>query len=188
MQGKWLVVDADRPARPQVRLRVTGRGPAWDLIAPSTCELLSPTEWSRLVASLGPDPLHADADAEEAWQRVHAWTGPIGAALLDQAVLAGVGNVFRAEVLHACGIHPQQPASTLSRQAFDEIWQTLVTMMRRAVDDNRIITAPEATVDVSETDARMVYKQQACRRCGTAVDTSTIGGRTAYACPVCQPS
>ncbi|HUR51237.1 MAG TPA: DNA-formamidopyrimidine glycosylase family protein [Mycobacteriales bacterium] len=187
MQGKWIPLDAERPPRAQVRLRLTGSGVAWDLIAPATCRLLEPGQWEALVATLGPDPLRPDADPDEVWRRVHAYRGALGAALLDQSVVAGVGNVFRAEALFAVRLHPAAPAAALDRVGFDRLWQVLVAMMRRAVDDNRIITVPDAPKTVPETESRMVYKQQLCRRCGTGVVTSSVGGRTAYACPICQP-
>ena len=105
---------------------------------------------------------------------LQAHPGAVGAALLDQSVIAGAGNVFRAEALFAAGLHPELPASSLRPDDFDRLWSLLVAMMRRAVDDNQIVT-------------RMVYKQPHCRRCETPVIISTVGGRTAYACPTCQP-
>jgi endonuclease-8 len=189
MQGKWLRLDPGRPPRNQVRLRLTDSCVAWDLIAPATCRLLGPGEWETVVGTLGPDPLRADADPEEVWRRLHTYRGALGAALLDQSVVAGVGNVLRAESLFAAGLNPGRPAPTLQRADFDRWWQMLVVMMRRAVDETRIITVPDATNrrNLPEQRARMVYKQPACRRCGTLVAVSAIGGRTAYVCPVCQP-
>ena len=189
MQGKWIRLSAERPARGQVRLRLTDSVVAWDLIAPATCRLLDPGEWKALLGALGPDPLLPDAEPEEAWRRLHAYRGAVGAALLDQSVVAGVGNVFRAEALFAAGVHPARPAAGLGRPDFDRLWEILVEMMRRAVDEYRIVTVPETSDGerLPEHQSRMVYKQQSCRRCGTVVVTPTIGGRTAYACPLCQP-
>lgn len=189
MQGKWIRLDPEQPPRTQVRLRLTAAQVAWDLIAPATCRILEPGQWPALVAGLGPDPLRLDADPDEAWRRLHSYRGALGAALLDQSVVAGVGNVFRAEALFAAALHPAAPAGALDRAGFDGLWQILVQMMRQAVEDNRIITVPDAPdrVRLPEQESRMVYKQQVCRRCGTPVVTSSIGGRTAYACPVCQP-
>lgn len=192
MQGKWLRLDGVRPPLPQVRLRLAPSGidAAWDLIAPSTCELLSDDAWAALVNGLGPDPLRPDADADEAWERLHGYGGPVGAALLDQSVIAGVGNVLRAEVLFAVELHPRQAAASLSRAEFDHLWTTLRAVMAQAVDDGRILTsplAPEQRSTVAESDARMVYRQDRCRACGTPVETGDVGGRTAYVCPRHQP-
>ena len=181
----------------QVRLRlalVSGSGPevAWDLVAPSTCELLDAPGRDRLLAGLGPDPLRPDGNPDEARRRLRAYRGSVGAALMDQSVLAGVGNVFRAEVLHARRIAPDRAAAAVTDAEFDALWSTLAAMMAQGVEDGRIITVdvpPGADrLAVPEAVARRVYKREACADCGTPVATSTVQGRTAYACPRCQPS
>ena len=193
MRGKLLgVVDPSRPPLPQVRLRLVGATAAWDLIAPATCELLDDPGVTGLLAGLGPDPLREDADPNRAWTSLQAAPGALGAALLDQSVIAGIGNVFRAEALFACGQHPSRPAASLPRAEFDRLWATVHEMMGRAVTDGRIVTvAPPAgrsRTEVPEDEARYVYKQACCRRCGAPVVSWILGGRTAYACPVEQPA
>jgi endonuclease VIII len=193
MCGKLLgVADPSRPPRPQVRLRLAGADAAWDLIAPATCELLDHAGVAGLLARLGPDPLREDADPERAWTSLRAAPGALGAALLDQAVIAGIGNVFRAEALFACGQHPSRPAASLTRAEFDRLWATVCAMMGRAVDDGRIVTvdppAGRSRTEIPEDEARYVYKQACCRRCGAPVVSWILGGRTAYACPVDQPA
>jgi endonuclease VIII len=190
MQGKWFRLGGDRPPRPQVRVRLATADVAWDLIAPGTCELLEVPAWEALVASLGPDPLAAGPDDEErAWKAVSAFAGTVGAALLDQAVIAGAGNVLRAESLFRAGVHPSRPASKLDREAFRRIWVALVDLMVQSVDDGRIVSVDLPAAEraaLPEAEARMVYKQAACRACGTPVHTWELAGRTAYACPNCQ--
>ena len=113
---------------------------------------------------------------------------PIGAVLLDQGVIAGVGNVFRNEALHAVGIHPARPSRALSRDELTGLWDVLRAMMTRAVDDGRIITVDsDDRLSVPEAESRRVYKQDVCRDCGSPVTVATVGGRTAYFCPVEQP-
>jgi formamidopyrimidine-DNA glycosylase len=188
MRGKWLRFSpVTGPGLPQVRLRLATPEVAWDLIAPSACDLFDSEQRSALVARLGPDPLRPGADVEEARRRIAEFSGPIGAALLDQGVVAGVGNVFRAESLHACRIAPDRPASAVSDAEFDQLWATLTAMMTTAVDEGRIITVDaDDRLAVPEDQSRRVYKQQACYDCGTPVVTSTVGGRTSYTCPRCQ--
>jgi endonuclease-8 len=190
MQGKWLrSVDPSRPALPQVRLRLANEAVAWDLIAPSRCALEDDDEVHRVISSLGPDPLRADADREQALAALAAHPGPIGAALLDQSLIAGVGNVFRNEALHALGIAPQRPCSAMRPDELAGLWSVLQAMMSQAVQDGRIITVDSADrLSLPEADSRKVYKQARCRDCGAPVATSTVGGRTAYACPVEQSS
>ena len=175
MQGKLLHV-AGGPPKPQVRLRLDGGpGLVWDLVAPSTCELLDDAAAAELVGRLGPDPLRGDADPDEAFRRLTSSSSSLGAALLDQSVVSGVGNVFRAEALAAVGLHPSLPAASLGRGDFDRLWSTLVAMMRLGVETG-----------VIEGDGRRVYKQERCATCGGPVESFDLSGRTAYACPSCQ--
>ncbi|PRX96328.1 DNA-formamidopyrimidine glycosylase family protein [Allonocardiopsis opalescens] len=186
--GKWLRSAEAGRALPQVRLRLASGGVAWDLIAPARCELVDAAAVAAVVDTLGPDPLRADADADAAVAALAAAPGAIGAALLDQSVVSGAGNVFRSEVLHAVGIAPNRPSRALSAAEARAIWTTLHGMMARAVEDGRIITVDAADrAAVPEDEARKVYKQTRCRDCGAPVVTGTVGGRTAYHCPREQP-
>lgn len=192
MRGKWLRFSpVTGPGLKQVRLRLATPEVAWDLIAPSTCELLTCEGRAALLAALGPDPLRPEADAAEARRRLQNARGSVGAALMDQGVIAGVGNVFRAEVLHACRIAPNRPAARVSDAEFADLWSRLQAMMAQAVEDGRIITVdvPDGgnRQAVPEAESRRVYKQAACYDCGTPVVSTSINGRTAYACPHCQP-
>jgi endonuclease VIII len=189
MRGKWLRFSpVTGPGMPQVRLRLATAEVAWDLIAPSQCELLEQPQRAALVDRLGPDPLRPEAKASDAWRRVSAFPGPVGAALLDQAVIAGIGNVFRAETLHACGIAPTRPAGELTEQDFARVWEVATSMMSTAVDEGRIITVDaDDRSAVPEDQSRRVYKQAVCYDCGTPIEVATVGGRTSYSCPRCQP-
>jgi endonuclease-8 len=189
MRGKWLRFSpVTGPGLPQVRLRLAVPDVAWDLIAPGTCELLNAQGRSALVTGLGPDPLRPDADWHQAYRLVSAHPGSIGAALLHQSRIAGVGNVFRAEVLHGMRMPPSRPARSVTAEEFAELWARLQAMMTRAVADGRIITVEsEDRLAIPEAESRRVYKQKSCRDCGTPILTGTIEGRTTYACPRCQP-
>jgi len=178
MAGKWLA-SAGAP-RPSVRLRLAGPDATWDLVAPIRCELWSVEQRDALVAGLGPDPLRADADPAVAWRRLHASKLPIGAALLEQRIIAGIGNVIRNELLFELRLDPLTPAASLRRKRFDALWERLVSVMHASAARGRIVFGP------GRSRARSVYKREACARCATPVAVSTIGGRTAYACPTCQ--
>jgi endonuclease-8 len=180
MRGITLRSAPPVPPKPQVRLRLATADVAWDLIAPATCELLDRAGVERLLAGLGPDPLRADADVERVRRGFHDDQRALGTVLLDQSVLAGVGNVFRAEALHALGLHPATPAADIDDDTFHRLWAELVAEMRRGVEDGAIVTRPPS--------GKAVYKQDACADCGTPVATSSLGGRTMYACPRCQPA
>jgi endonuclease VIII len=192
MRGVWYRSAPPSPEpRPSVRVRLAGPDVAWDLMAPITCEVLDRDGVAALWARLGPDPLRDDADPERFVAAVTADRRALGVALLDQSVLAGVGNVFRTEALFARRLHPGRASATLSPDEARALWDTLAGMMRRGVEDGRIITVdvPSGSerVDVPEEVARRVYKRDRCAECGAEVVTWQLGGRVAYACPVQQP-
>jgi endonuclease-8 len=153
------------------RMRIVGPDAAVDLVGPNTCEVLDDIE--PVVRKLGPDPLRRDADPDRAWHALQRRRISIGQALLDQSVIAGVGNVYRAEALFTHRIHPLRPANELTRDEFDAIWKTLVRLMRKGVRDMRIAT-------------RNVYRAEVCPECGTPITRWDLAGRWAYACPTCQ--
>ena len=178
MRGITLRSAPPSEPKPQVRLRLATAEVAWDLIAPSVCELLDDDSVAGLLDRLGPDPLRPDADVDRVRAAFRADDRPVGAVLLDQSVLAGVGNVFRAEALHLTGVHPRRPASALDDATFDKLWATLRSLMVDAVAAGSIVTRPP--------DGRYVYKQERCGTCAGPVVSFPLEGRIAYACPVCQ--
>ena len=176
LYGTFTTHELPPPApRETTRMRVVGERAAVDLVGATRCVVVTPEERDAVVARLGPDPLRRDADPERAWRALQRRRSSIGQALMDQSVIAGVGNVFRAEALHAHGIDPMRPAAAVTREEFDALWKTLVRLLRKGVRENRI-------------SGRTVYKQDTCRTCGTPVRRWDLAGRWAYACPTCQPS
>jgi endonuclease-8 len=171
----------------QVRMRMVGRTVCYDLTGPIACEVLDPDEVDAIVARLGPDPLRAEADGGDAWPRLARRRGPIGVAVMDQAVVAGVGNVFRAESLFVHGMHPERPARSLARGEWDDLWDTLRSMLRAGVRTRRIATVDRRDDTITDGRSRYVYKQDRCGRCGSTIRRWDLGGRWAYACETCQP-
>jgi len=182
----------------QVRLRLVA-GPAYaDLRGATQCALVTPDERDAVVAKLGPDPLRTDADPSRAWARISRSPRPIGDLLMDQEVLAGVGNVYRAEVLFRQRIHPLRPGKTLRRRQFEAVWDDLVVLMAEGVELNRIDTVrpehlPEAMGRAPREDDHggevYVYRRNGlpCHVCGSAVRTEVLAGRNSFWCPRCQP-
>ncbi len=182
----------------QVRLRIE-RGEMYaDLRGAIVCDLVGPERRAQVLGALGPDPLRPDADPDRAWQRVRRSTRPIGDLLLDQSVLAGVGNVYRAEVLFRQRIHPQRPGSTLRVGRWRAIWDDLVSLMAEGVRLGRIDTVrPEHTPEAMGRAARdddhggevYVYRRtgQPCLVCQRPVRTEVLAGRNSFWCARCQP-
>lgn len=165
--------------RSGVRLRLAGPV-AWDLIAPTTCELLDTAGVARVVSALGPDPLRDDADVDQAVTRLRAARGPVGAAMVDQAVWAGVGNAWRAELLFLARLDPGTPASALSERQAAQLWALTTRYMALGRDAGQVVSDP------TSPDERWVYKRETCRSCGAPVRTAEVGRRTSYSCPVEQ--
>jgi endonuclease-8 len=163
-----------------------------DLTGPTDCSVGTVDDRDRIVARLGPDPLRDDADAEAVYRRVSRRVAPIGQLLLEQHVISGIGNVYRAEALFVTGLHPLRPGTDISRADFDALWRTIVAMLRRGVEDNRIVTVDRDEFAVPNDPKRRgettyVYHRDVCLRCGTPILTVELGGRACYYCPTCQP-
>lgn len=192
LYGKFRIHKNPAPdPRGAVRVRLIGDNRTFDLNGPNQCELLSSKEVQTLRSRLGQDPLRRDADPELVWEKIHRSRTAIGTLLLNQTLIAGIGNVYRAEILHILAIHPDRPGRELSRDEFDQIWQLSVELLQIGVRYNRIITVDRAVVDQPlsrlRADERLhVYKRPTCPRCATDVVYWTLGNRTIYACEGCQ--
>lgn len=178
MAGVWLRSVGD--PRPSVRLRLSRGEVTWDLIAPNRCEFYTDERREALFARLGADPLRRDADPDAAFVRLQRSPLPIGAALLDQRIIAGIGNVIRNELLYEFGIDPERPASSIDAETFERMWHRLVAVMRASVRRRRIVFSG------APRDRRYVYKEQDCHRCGSPIQQREVGNRRAYVCPTCQ--
>jgi endonuclease VIII len=177
----------------QVRMRMVGAEYGTDLRGPTVCELVDEARVSDVVARLGPDPLRADADPSWAWARITKSRRPIGALLMDQTVIAGVGNVYRSELLFRHCIDPFRPGRGISEAEFDAAWTDLVALMQVGLRRGKIIVVrpehdhgpPSYLPDRPRT---YVYRRagEPCRVCGATILTAVLEGRNVFWCPVCQ--
>lgn len=193
--GKFRVYRgaANPEAVGQVRMRLSSELGTVDLAGPTDCSIGTPDDRDAIVARLGPDPLRRDAKPDVAKARLRKSAQPVGQLLLDQKVLAGVGNVYRAEALFVNGIHPARPGRDLADAELDALWLTVSSMLKQGVKDNRIITVERSERTTRKGHHRRgettyVYHRDICLRCGTPVHTIELGGRACYYCPTCQPS
>lgn len=132
-----------RPAaepRGLVRMRMVGPTHYADLRGPTACELITDGEVDAIRARLGADPLREDADPDRAWARISRSRAPLATLLMDQSVIAGVGNVYRAEALFRHGLDPQMPGRGLTREQWEVLWADLVGMLRDGVKRGKIET------------------------------------------------
>lgn len=180
--------------RPSVRMRLATRNVTVDLIGPPTCELLSADARQAVLDRLGPDPLREDADPERVWSELRRRRRPIGDALLDQRVIAGVGNIYRNEALFLSGIHPLRRSDRLSAEEWSRLWETTSRLMRRGLRPGSIATVdpkepPHAAAAHARSarDAFYVYQNGVCRRCGSPLREFPLSGRRMWACRTCQP-
>ena len=193
--GKFRVYKGDLTHEPvgQVRMRMQSALGTVDLAGPTDCSIGTIDDRDAIVARLGPDPLRRDAKPAVAKARLQKSSQPIGQLLLDQKVLAGVGNVYRAEALFVNGIHPERPGRELVDIELDALWVTIVSMLKQGVKDNRIVTVDRRERPAGNGGNRRgkntyVYKREHCLRCASEVQAVTLGGRPCYFCPTCQPS
>jgi DNA-formamidopyrimidine glycosylase len=197
--GKFDLYPAPPPAVTvgQVRLRLANDTTYADLRGATQCDLVGPEKRDQILDQLGPDPLKGD-DPEPAWARISRSPRPIGDLLMDQAVVAGVGNVYRAELLYRHRVHPLRPGRTLRRSQFLAMWTDLVELMQEGVRTGRIDTVrPEHTPEAMGREPRQddhggevyVYRRhgQACLVCGAKIRTDVLVGRNLFWCPRCQP-
>jgi DNA-formamidopyrimidine glycosylase len=197
--GKWDVRPGPAPDPiGAVRLRLENATSYADLRGAIICDLVGRDRRDQVLGRIGPDPLRPDADPDRAWQRIHRSDRAIGDLIMDQEVLAGVGNVYRAEVLFRHRIDPLRPGRTLRRSQWKAVWDDLVDLLHEGVRTGRIDTVrPEHTPEAMGRAARKddhggevyVYRRtgQPCHVCGTTIRTKDLKGRNLFWCPRCQP-
>ncbi|PRZ07565.1 endonuclease-8 [Isoptericola sp. CG 20/1183] len=213
--GEWTVPEP----RGAVRVRLLGRHAVADLTGPTACEVLTPAEKAGVEARLGPDPIRTDGGrgsldaARDAFvERVRRSRVTVGQQLMDQAVVAGVGNIYRAEALFRAGVDPLVPGREVPAEVLGALWDDLVVLMRDGADTGRIVTTrPEHRSEHPGTgapapqrrprqntdgDAGAVASEQAfyvyhrdglpCRVCGAPVLLKELAGRNLFWCGVCE--
>lgn len=192
MSGRFALFETEGSSKkvpevkPTTRLEMRGHGLLAHLSA-MTVQHGPLSLYSEKVEKLGEDPIRDDAHADEAWEKIRNSRKSIGFLLMDQAVIAGVGNIYRAEILYKAGVHPEQPGNTLTREMFDMIWFHSKDLLERGVQTGSILTVDESENLPPPWTRRYIYNQTMCGRCGDQIKSWDIASRRAYACPTCQP-
>ncbi|MDQ0735117.1 Fpg/Nei family DNA glycosylase [Arthrobacter agilis] len=173
-----------------VRVRLVSAHGWADLRGPTACEVITGAEEEAARAKLGPDPLQPSSDGTVFVRKVMSSITAVGIQLMNQAVIAGIGNIYRAEVLFLQGINPWRPGRQLREDEAAGIWADTVRLMKDGVREGRIITTTsEARNGRPKRSApNYVYKRtgEPCRRCGTPILTAEMAARNVYWCPQCQ--
>ncbi len=177
----------------QVRVRLLTETVVADLRGPTACEVLEPLEVEAVIAKLGPDPMVDDLDEAEARfiATVRRKATPIGLLLMDQSVVSGIGNVYRAELLFRARLNPHTPGRNLTDEQARDLWRDWVHLLRIGVDTGQMMTMddldPEAYARAlaSRDDRHWVYHRtgEPCRVCGTPIVMEMAAGRKLYWCP-----
>jgi endonuclease VIII len=200
MHGSWHIYRTGerwRAPKHDMRVRVaTDRYEAVGFNVP-IAEFLTSQQLDRheQIQALGPDLADAGFDREEVWRRMATRAvDPIHDTLLNQRVLAGIGNVLKSEVLFVAGISPFTPTGTLDRARFDRLMDVSLKLMKMNVVESVSMTpgfGRRTTGSLDPSAKVFVYGRggKPCRKCGTAIETRKTGpdARLTYWCPRCQP-
>jgi len=180
----------------QVRARLLAATTVADLRGPTTCEVIDSAAVAKVIAALGPDPLVDRGKAAE--QRfVDAVRGartPIGLLLMDQSVVAGIGNVYRAELLFRARLNPHTPGKQVPEDVVRGLWRDWAKLLRIGVETGQMMTMDNLRGEARRralahrADRHWVYHRagEPCRVCGTRIAMEVAAGRKLYWCPNCQ--
>jgi endonuclease VIII len=203
MNGSWHIYRRGEPwHRSRQAMRILLETDEWEAVAFNVyvAEFVAQhaLESHRPVATLGPDLL-GEFDVEAALARIAAQGArPIHEVLLDQRVVAGIGNVYKSELLFLSGLHPDAAASAVSA----ERWTALLRLAKRLLEVNVGASSGQGietyrglrrtTGRMNPTDRLWVYGRggRPCRKCGTSIASRKDGdaARVTYWCPKCQPA
>lgn len=171
-------------------MRLVGERKALDLNGPTTCRVIEPDRYEEVVAKLGPDPLAGGRKAD-VWENIRSSKKPIGALVLDQGVVSGVGNIFRAELFFELEMNPTMRGDEIAKPEFDRLWKSLTKMMRTGLRLGKIVTvtskeakAPLASLEGG--DRFRIYGKDECPTCLGRIETINVASRKLYWCPACQ--
>ena len=186
MEGRWRITPASGRLRESYRIRVILANAEWRAVGYQLgiVEVLPTAQEDRVTGHLGPDLLGPDWDQAEAVRRLRADPERSAAeALLDQRNLAGIGNVYKSEVLFLRGIRPWRPVGKIHDV------DALVSLSHRMLDANKDRVNRVTTGDQRSGHGTWVYgrRDRPCRRCGTRIRCAELGDRITYWCPSCQP-
>ena len=194
----WFNISRGEAQQPKTttRLRIQTDEYTSDLTAPTVCEIVDGDKMNEIYSKLGPDPLDPHAGFEDVAGKIMFSKKSIASLLMNQSVIAGIGNVYRAEILFRNKVNPFREGRSFSLSEIKELWEDAVYLLEDGSKDGRIRTVnfdllaedEKAVAGRYNSQFSYVYKRtgQPCRICTTIVAEDTVDGRTLYWCPTCQ--
>ena len=190
MKGSWHVYppsERGRARTPSARATIEVEGCVAICFSAPVVRILSGADALREQETLGPDLLAAEFDVGGAAERVLArGKQPIGEVVMDQGVVAGIGNIYKSECLYIARINPFAGAASIGAEKANE----LMVLARRLMKRNLSPGIPMRTTRVGGSSRVWVYKRsgEACFTCGTKIRMKRQGemNRSTYYCPACQ--
>jgi endonuclease-8 len=166
---------------------------AWiELRGPTDCTIWPQAKWDLLLRRLGPDPLNGDGP-EKAIAKIVKSKKAIGALLMDQSVIAGLGNIYRAELLYRARLNPYVAGKDVPEATLRMMWKDALPLMEAGMVDRRIVTTlpkdrPAGKDVLLKDETHYVYRRngQECFVCGTKILRKEMEGRNLFWCPTCQ--
>lgn len=178
-----------------LRFRLYTRSHWFELRGAIAIELFDAAQRALLEARIGPSPLDPGADPALAFAKIRKSRAPIALLLMDQKIVAGIGNIYRSEILFVHGVHPRREGKTLDEPTWLAMWTDLTRLMIAGERLGRIVTTAPADREkpkgpVRRGDRYYVYRRTGlpCRRCGTLIESAVMGNRNVFWCPHDQPA
>ena len=171
-----------------MRVRLVSRAHVVDINGPTICKILDEDEFIKLLDRIGPDVLRYDANPDLAFDKIARSCAPIGSLIMNQSVMAGIGNIYRSEILWRQAIHPETPGKKIDRKTFNQIWADAVALLKIGVEQNAIITVDNARPSKKRYGENVnIFAKTKCPVCEGDIRRFHISGRRAFVCEVCQP-
>jgi len=177
-----------------LRFRMYTRSHWFELRGAIAIELFDASLRAMLAARIGPNPLDPGADPAISYAKIRKSRAPVALLLMDQKIVAGIGNIYRSEILFMHGVHPRLAGNALDEPVWRAMWRDLTRLMADGERAGRIVTTAPAERENPKGRARRgdrfyVYRRTGlpCRRCGTLIVSAVMGNRNVFWCPHDQP-
>jgi formamidopyrimidine-DNA glycosylase len=147
---------------------------------------------SAVASRLGPEPLDDDFTNETLADILRNRKAPVKPVLLDQSIIAGIGNMYADEALYEAKIHPVKPAGSLSDEEIKRLHRAIRRVLRAAIKNKgasvRNYIRPDGNIGTAHAEFRVAHGTgKNCPRCGIPIQRIVVRGRGTYLCPKCQP-